>query len=184
MLFTIVYCFVTVDGNVLISPHNIVEGMSIEDSTIVTSEHSDSQQQPVDVSTVVQTIGGSCDPVVTLSSQPQSVAVLRDEETKIVLSTANEEETEAISSPPPSNVVTTPSLPEYKRIWSWDDSAPVTMTRLPPPPARRAVTCLNRPPAHRQQEQFDVSVLRHGGGNYHSVSLRHLNHDGPLPPSE
>lgn len=104
---------------------------------------------------------------------------------------------ETVASPPPGSGETAgsqpfssmmrppPSTSPYHRVWSWDDSVPVTTTPSSLP-FRRAVTCRNRPPpdSQQQQQQFDVAILRRGGSSFHSALLRHPSQNGPLPPSE
>ena len=70
---------------------------------------------------------------------------------------------------------------QYQRLWSWDDA--VTPLRPLPPPTqlRRAITCRNRPHPN-QQQQFNIAVLRRGGGgSFHTSSFHHASR---LPPSK
>jgi len=73
---------------------------------------------------------------------------------------------------------------QYQRLWSWDDA--VTPLRPLPPPTqlRRAVTCRNRPHPNQRQQQFNIAVLRRGGGgSFHTSSFHHASHHD-LPPSK
>jgi len=142
------------------------------------------------------------DEVIISSSSPKSNVVLsalppapEGEENKTSsvhdIPVMSHEEVMSLLSRMGRDKMTSPqeTLSQYQRLWSWDDAATPLRPTPPPTQVRRAVTCRDRPHSNQQQQQegqFNVAVLRRGGGgSFHTSSFHHAsNHSLNLPPSK